>query len=378
MAKIGIDATSLSRKGKGVSRYQYNLIKYLAKHDKKNEYLIFLNAKNEVPELPDAPNYTYINVSAFNTMTLEQYHMPRWFRKYGIDLLHTTTDRLPILANGKIVVYLFEIPDYRIKLQGKHVSLYKKLSDSWTNYIFPRSTQRASFIMTSSLSTQNDLVERYNIEKDKICVVYPAPEEIFIPAKSEEEAQQIRQKYGAEEGYVLHFSSSDPRDNTQMVLKAYTQALQSLNPNQKLLIVGDINPIKEKLDSEIEKLGISKKVIFAGYKSGKGLVSLYCGADVYVDPSLYEGFGFQVVEAMACGVPVITSNVTSLPEVVGDAGILVDPGDVEGLASAMVRVLTNSELQESMRQKSLKRARFFSWDKLARETLEVYNQVLPP
>ena len=376
MAKIGIDGTSVSLRGKGVSRYQLNLIRYLTKCNKKNEYLIFLKAKNGITELPDTPSYTYVNVSPFNTMILEQYHIPRWFRKYGIDLLHTTTDRLPILGKGKTVTYLFEIPDYRIRLSKSQVGLYKKATDAWTNCIFPHSMRKAFFVMVSSKSTERDLLEHYNIDKDKIRVVYPAPEEIFTPAESEDEVQQIRRRYGVQEGYVLHLSSPDPRDNTQIVLEAYSDALQFSNLKQKLLIVGNIEPVKERLKCDIDKLDIANWVVFTGYKSGKELVSLYRGAEAYVDPSLYEGFGFQVVEAMACGVPVITSNVTSLPEVVGDAGVLVDPRDVEGLASAMVRVLTDSEVQELMRQKSLERARFFSWDRTARETLEVYDEIL--
>ena len=376
MAKIAIDATSLSRRGKGVSRYQLNLIRYLTKYDKKNEYLVFLKSKNGIPELPDAPNYTYIKVLPFNTTILEQYHMPQWFRKYDIDLLHTTTDRLPLLGNGKTVVYLFEIPDYRIRLSKLQAGLYKKTTDVWTNCIFCHSMRKASFIMVSSRSTERDLREHYNIDKDKIRVVYPAPEEIFTPPESREEIQRIRQRYGVEEGYLLHISSPDPRDNTETVLRAYSQVLQSSNLKQKLVIGGSIEPVKERLKCEINRLDRANRVVFTGYKSGKQLVSLYRGAEVYVDASLYEGFGFQVVEAMACGVPVITSNVTSLPEVVGDAAVLVDPKDAEGLASAMVRVLTDTGLRELMRHKSLERARFFSWDKTARETLKIYNEVL--
>ena len=209
MTRIGIDATSLSTTGKGVSTYQHNLIKHLAKQDEQTEYFIFLNGENQFPELPASPNFTYVEVSSLNTIVLEQYHMPRWFSKYKLDLLHTTTDRLPLLSNSRIVVCLFEIPDYRIEAGKHHASLYKRLTDTWTSRVFPLSMQKAAFIITSSKSTMNDLVERYNVAPDKMEVIHLAPADVFTPAESPEEIQDIRREYGAEEGYILHFSTSD-------------------------------------------------------------------------------------------------------------------------------------------------------------------------
>lgn len=376
MTRIGIDATSLSTTGKGVSTYQYNLIKHVAKQDEQTEYFVFLNGENQLPELPASSNFTYVEVSPFNTMILEQYHMHRWFSKHKLDLLHTTTDRIPLLCDSRIVVYLFEIPDYRIKAAKHKANLYKRTTDAWTSYIFPSSMQRASFVITSSQSTMNDLVERYNVDPDKMEVVYPAPAEMFIPAESQEEIHHIRLKYGAEDGYVLHFSSSDVRDNTRTVLQVYCEALQDSDVKQKLVIGGNVEPIKEQLSSEINKLGISEQVVFAGFKTGDELVSLYRGADVYIDASLYEGFGFQVAEAMACGVPVIVSNTTSLPEVVGEGGILVNVDDQDGFITALIDLLNDNTKRSELSSKAYKQAKSFSWAGTVSRTMEVWQRVI--
>ncbi len=376
MARIGIDATSLSTTGKGVSTYQYNLIKHLAKWDDRSEYLIFLNAKNQLPELPASRNLTYVKVAALNTMILEQCHMPRWFDKYKLDLLHTNTDRLPLLGDSRTVVCVFEIPDYRIK-KGKHrASLYKRITDTWTGYIFPFSMQKASFIITSSRSTMNDLIEQYDVDPARMEVVYLAPAEIFTPAESHEEIEHTRRSYGAEDGYILHFSSTDPRDNTQTVLEAYSRALQLSNIKQKLIIAGNTGPVKEQLSIEINKLGISGRVVFPGYIPIEDLVSLYRGADVYMDASLYEGFGLQVTEAMACGVPVIVSNTTSLPEVTGNGGILVNADNQDGFTTALIDLLQDNRKRLELSNMAYKQSRLFSWEKTVSTTADVWDRVI--
>lgn len=376
MARIGIDATSLSTTGKGVSTYQYSLIRHLGRQDDDNDYFVFVNVKNQLPDLPVFPNYTYIAVSSLNTMVLEQYHMPRWFGKHKLDLLHTTTDRLPLLSGSRIVIYLFEIPDYRIDTVKHQASLYKRITDAWTSYVFPFSMQKAFSIITSSKSTMNDLVERYNVDPGKMEVVYPAPAEIFTPAQSKAEIQDVRRKYGAEGGYVLHFSSSDLRDNTQTVLEVYSEALKASDIRQKLIIGGNTGPVREQLDSKVSELGISGKVVFAGYKTGHELVLLYRGADVYIDASLYEGFGFQVAEAMACGVPVIVSNTTSLPEVTGDGGILVGTDDHDGFTTALTDLLQDDARRLELSNRACEQAKLFSWEKTVSKTVDVWWRII--
>ncbi len=378
MAIIGLDATYLSVYGKGISRYQHNLIKGLAKIDKKNDYYVFLNRRNILPELPQKENFHYIRIPIPKRIIWDQFQLSIIVRKYKLDVYHSLLDTLPLVSKGKFVLSLFEIPDYRIELESQigPVSLYAGISYGYNKFLFQPSLRKAKIIIVSSHSTKKDLMERYNVDEKKIQVLYPAADECFRAASDERDALNTRRKYNAEAGYLLHISSSDPRDNTPTVISAYKKTLSELKFPKKLIIGGNVGLKKEGLEKLITELNLKNNVIFTGHLSEEELVALYQAADLFIDPSLYEGFGFQVIEAMSCGIPVVTSNVTSLPEIVGDTGILVSPTDIDSLVSALVRVSTDSELHNSMCQKSLERAKFFSWEKAAQETLVVYDELL--
>lgn len=377
MAVIGIDATSLSSNGKGVSRHQHNLIKSLSKLDKKNRYFIFLNKKNTLPVLPKQENFYYVRFCIPNRIIWDQFQLPLAARKYKLGIYHSILDILPIFSKVKFILFVAEIPDYRIELarKDKRISLYTRLSQGYNMVFFRPSLRKAKLIIASSNSTKDDLIHRYSVDKNKIRVLYHAPDEQFCVASDERASLNTKKKYNAEAGYILHISSLDPRDNTPAVIRAYRKARCASKIPQKLIIGGNVGIKASGLGKLIAELNLENNVIFTGRLAEKELVALYQAADLFIDPSLYEGFGLQVVEAMSCGAPIITSNLTSLPEIVDDAGILVDPTDITGLASALVRVLTDAQLRNSMRQKSLERAKFFSWDKTARETLAIYDEL---
>jgi len=378
MSIIGLDATYLSIYGKGVSRYQHNLIKALAKRDKRNCYYVFLNQKNILPELPQEDNFHYVRIPIPKRIMWDQFQLPFMAMKFKLDIYHSLLDTLPSFSKGKFVLFLFEIPDYRIELERKigPVSLYARISHGYNRFFFCPSLKKAKIIIVSSHSTKNDLMEKYNVDEKKIRVLYPAADECFSVANDEKDLLNVRRKYNAESGYILHISSSDPRDNTSAVIRAYQKVQSKLTTSKKLIICGNVKPEESGLKKLITELGLENNIIFTGHLPEKELVALYRAADVYIDPSFYEGFGFQVVEAMACGVPIITSGVTSLFEIVSDAGILVNPNDIDSLSSALIRVLMDSGLQNSMRQKSLERSKSFSWDIIARQILTIYDELL--
>ena len=378
MAIIGLDATSLSIYGKGISRQQHNLIKSLARLDKKNCYYVFLNKKNTLPDLPKQENFHYVSIYIPKLIIWDQFQLPAAAGKYKLDIYHSILDTLPIFSKVKFVLGVAEIPDYRIESARKSArnSLYARLSLGYNMLFFRFSLKAAKLIIAISNSTKDDLISRYGVDENKIRVLYLAPDEQFCASNDERGLLDTKKKYNAEAGYVLHISSLDPRDNTPAVIRAYQRARCGLNILQKLIIGGNIDLKESGIEKLITELNLKNSVIFTGRLPEKELVALYQAADLFMDLSLYEGFGLQVVEAMSCGAPVITSNLTSLPEIVGGAGILVDPTDINGLASALTRVLTDAQLRSSMRQKSLERAKFFSWDKTARETLAVYDELL--
>lgn len=378
MAVIGLDATSLSIYGKGVSRHQHNLIKSLARLDNKNRYYVFLNKKNIFPDLPKQENFHYPKFCISKRIIWDQFQLPAAIRKYKLDIYHSILDTLPIFSKVKFVLFVAEIPDYRIELarKSKRNSLYARLSRGYNMFFFRLSLKKANVIIAGSGSTKEDLIRKYSAGRDKIYISYHAADEQFSPSSDEKVLLDTKKRYGAETGYILHISSLDPRDNTPAVIRAYQRARCASKIPQKLIIGGNIDIKESGLGKLISESNLKNSIIFTGRLEEKELVALYQAADLFIDPSLYEGFGLQVVEAMSCGAPVITSNLTSLPEIVGDAGILVDPTDISGLESALAQVLMDAQLRSSMRQKSLERAKFFSWDKTVRETLAIYDELL--
>lgn len=378
MVTIGLDANSLSVYGKGVSRYQHNLIKGLSKIDRKNRYYIFLNKRNILPELPRQGNFNYIKVYMPKRIIWDQFQLPIIIRKYKLDIYHSSIDTLPLLGKTRFILGVIEIPDYRIELmqQSGYDSLYAKLSYRYNSFFFPPSLKKARVIITSSKSTKADLIQRYNIAEERIKVSYWAADAQFCAAFDEKDLFNTRKKYNAQTGYILHISTSDPRENTPAVIRAYQKAQDKLKLPKKLIICGNAKPEETGLNKLIKELNLENEIIFTGHKIGDELVQLYQAADLFIEVSSYEGFGLEVIEAMACGIPVIASNATSLPEVIGDAGILVRPNNIDDLSSAIVQVLTKPLLKNEMCKKSLERAKFFSWDKTAQETLAIYEELI--
>ncbi|MBI4398852.1 MAG: glycosyltransferase [Candidatus Omnitrophica bacterium] len=202
-------------------------------------------------------------------------------------------------------------------------------------------------------------------------MVYAAHEPDFQPQSDPEKLKAICEREADGFNYFLHFSTGDPRDNTPVVLEAYQRARRQFKKEMKLVIVG-CPKTRYAQAQEVSQSGI----MYHDFAIGTKLLELYQGALAYVDPSLFEGFGFQPLEAMACGVPVVASNVTSIPEIVGEAGILLAPQDVEGFRDAMIQMANNPSLGEHMREQSIRRARLFNWETTARQIESCFEKAL--
>lgn len=376
MARIGLDAIHLSLNGTGVSRFEECFIQELAVHAAEHEFVVFVDAALPATRLPVAPHLTYVRVRKAQLLVWEQVQLPALARRYDLDLIQTCSDRLPVFSFRPVVMYTFEIPDYRHR-STRHATAYQIVSDKLTERLFPNSIRKAARILVSSRSTYNDLVRRYSVPPDKMSIVYPGAARIFEPCQNPAKKQAVRAKLNAPDGYVLHFSSAqDPRDNTPVALRAFNASIRKLQHKKKLVIGGNCDLKSQGLMSLVRELDLQDRLILPGFVQGRTLLELYWGADVYLDPSLYEGFGFQVLEAMACGIPVICSNATSLPEILGDAGIMADSTDVDGFSLAMARVLTEPGLAESMRTQGLARAALFSWSRTVDMALKAYAEIL--
>ncbi|MBE8539371.1 glycosyltransferase [Geoglobus acetivorans] len=373
--KIGIIANSIDDIKTGVASYPYNLIKYLPYY-RDNEYYIIHYKKNELINNM-IKTYDFINdfiipipkKTPFGHEIQKMILIPTKLNKMDFDIIHDTYHFGPFLflKKSKKILTVYDLTPLLFP------ETHRKSRVLMHKYIFPLILKSSDKIITDSYSTKSDLIKYFKIPENKIKVIYLAADERFKPLK-EDEINKIRQKYKLKNPFILYVGTVEPRKNIQTLLKAYYK-LKKQGIKHKLVIAGKIGWKYKPIFETIDKLDLKKDVIFTGYVPDEDLPALYNAADIFIYPSLYEGFGLPPLEAMACGTPVITSNTSSLPEVVGNAGIMVDPYDIDGLAKAMYEVLTNEGLKEEMRKKGLERAKMFNWRKTAEETLNVYEEV---
>jgi glycosyltransferase involved in cell wall biosynthesis len=231
---------------------------------------------------------------------------------------------------------------------------------------------RADLVLADSQSTKDDLVELLGVEADRIEVVYPGVEERFHPIENQALLEEVRRRYNLPPRFILGLGTLQPRKNFVRLIEAYS-LLVTRHSSLQLVIAGGKGWLYEEIFATVERLGLEKKVVFPGFVADEDLPALYNLAELFVFPSLYEGFGLPPLEAMACGTPVITSDASSLPEVVGEAGLMVEATDVEGLTQAMQRVLEDSALRERMIAKGMKQAKKFTWEQAAAKLLSLYE-----
>ena len=370
--RVGIDATSLAVRGKGVARYLVELLPRLPGAAGAVEPVVLTAADAKLPA--GAEGLERIAVRPRPASVWEQLGLPRAARTGQLSLLHTTSDRLPALPTVPVVLYLFEDPCHREALARRAgQSLRHGVAGALTRTLFPLSLRRAAVILVSSEATARD-VEARGVPAERLRVVYPGVSEDFRPATEPGELAAIRARLGCPGGYVLHFSSDDPRDNSAVALQAYAELCRRRPSAPPLLVAGPVAAELPAQQRRAAELGVDGRVQWLGYQSGDALLELYRGASAYIDPSLFEGFGFQVAEALASGAPVVCSGTTSLPEVVGDAGILLAPDDVRGFADALDRVLAGAG--DGLRERGPRRAARFRWERTAAETVAVWEELL--
>src|SRR5919205_44703 len=325
MARLAVDATAVAPGAKGIGRVAKGTVEALAARGV--DVVALASAGAEL----DAHAET---VRARPAVLWEQLGLRRAAREH--DVVLTFTERLPVAARGRFVVWLYELPQRRLE---RSRGLYQRGSDLVTRALWKRSLRSAWRVAAGSRATADELERALPELRDRVAVVYPGIDSRFTPGPGRSGGR-----------YVLHIGSSDPRDNTGAALAAFARTNAE---GVRLLVAGGVaGPAQDGVE-------------FLGRVPDEELVRLYRGAAAYLDTSLYEGFGYQALEAIACGAPFVGSNATSLPEVVGDAGLLVDPTDAEALAAALGRVLTEPGLADELRRRGLERAREFTWERTA-------------
>jgi len=376
--RIAIDARWVSSQLDGIGRYTLNLIFALASIDEENEYIIYLRSEHIADalyrRLGEQENFQ-LRIPHVPPLSLrDQVLFPIIICQDKPDLIHFPSFAYPYLLTG--IQKLVTIHDltplafphlFRKTKKGRIAPLYRVM--------VTLATRRAQYIIAVSQSTKNDLCRLLNIAEDKVVVIYNGVEDRFH-TRDARAITYVRKKYEFPAKFILHVGRYDPAKNVLTLIEAFDLLKkQSEMEDVKLVMVGAKTLQYPEIKAVVDNRGLNRDVIFTGYLDDEDLPSVYRAAMVLVLPSIYEGFGLPALEAMACGTPVITSNTSSLPEVVGEAGIMVEPRDVHALAEAMELVLMDKHLRSELRARGLERARQFTWEKAARETLKAYQQV---
>lgn len=377
MAIIGIDATPVSANSKGLPRFIHQLIIALAETSSHHRFVVFVNKRAQLPDLPQAAHITYCSVPIYNALGWSIIQQPIILRRQKIDLLFSCADRIPLLFWGDIIFYLFELPGPRHNLNQANMSAYARFSAKVSELWFPFSVKKSKLVIVSSDATGKSLKETYGTPDDKVTLIYPGRTESFSPGGNDYDKDIMRQRLGAPDGYVLHISSvNDKRDNTPSALRAFYTALPHIPDGIKMVIGGRTDPDKQGLTPLIRELNLDDHLIWTGFIADEDIADVFRSAELYLDTSLYEGFGYQVLEAISCETPVVCSNASSLPEVVGDAAITADPNDFEELAKGIVHVLDSDEVGNQLREKGLTQARRFHWSETVKQIQDVFDRVL--
>lgn len=368
MARIGFDATSVSPTGKGHSRTQLRSLQALAALGLPHELVAFVRTPAAAALVGECGVPCELVANRL-TLTWEQHGLPRAIRRLRLDALLTLTDRLPLVGDCRYVTWLFEVPTHRID-QNRHdrAGSYQRASDLLTLALWKRSLRVADRVLTGSRATAEELALTVPGISGKLRVVYPGLDNSFSPGL-------VSVGTGR---YVMHIATADPRDNTETALRAWALALPRLREPARLLLPGGLGRREPAVREEIARLGIAGSVEVLGRVSDEELVALYRGAAAYLDPTLFEGFGYQVLEAMGCGAPVVASDATSVPEIVLDAGLLCDPSSPQQFADALVKVLNDPRLAAELRQRGFARAARFTWARTGADLAGALEEVLAP
>lgn len=380
--KIGVNALFLQTPASGSGQYLTHLLNALAEIDQQNEYILLGATPSKNPasgspwerfpyQVRPVPSLARGNEN-IEKLVWEQLTGPRAARKAGVDLLHVPYFAPPLFPLMPGVVTIHDVIPLRLPLYraGARVEAYMRL--------VARAATKATLIITVSQHAKRDIIDALHVPAERIRVIYEAAGDEYTPVTDPSTLTAARGRYGLGEQYIFYLGGLDQRKNVLQLVRAFARLYRQLeDPNLQLFISGDPDKKKGPLFPDprpvAAELGVADKIIYR-FVEEEDKPAVYSGACLFVFPSLYEGFGLPPLEAMSCGAPVICSNRTSLPEVVGDAAISVDVDDIQDMAEAMRSVLTDSTLQENLRARSIRRAAQFSWRKAGKETLAVYEE----
>lgn len=372
--KIGIEAQRIFRPKKhGMDIYALELIRAIQQLDTQNEYVVFVKPDKDVC-LQSSQNLKVVEVKGKTYIDWEQIALPKAIEQENIDLMHFTSNTASVNIKCPFILTLHDII-YLEKFFSKG-SLYQVAGHFYRRWNVPKIAPKAEYVLTVSEFEKLQIQKSLGIKYTQLKAIYNAYNQNFRMIEDEEALEQVRKKYNLPCDFIFFLGNKAPKKNMKRVLEAYAAYIdQNLTPLNLVIAESSENDIMQLL-TEINRKDIFEKIILTGYVQHSELPYIYNLATLFLYPSLRESFGIPIIEAMACGTPVITSNTSAMPEVADDAAMLVNPFDVEAITQAIRKVLENKKLYNHLKYSGLNRAMAFSWENTAQKTINLYNDIL--
>jgi len=370
MARIAIDARKW--RDYGIGTYVRNLVRHLARLDHETTYFLFC-ARQDASVLRDlAANFVPVVDDSVGYRLKEHFSIPLKLRRLGVELFHTPHYVLPLLCPTRAVVTIHDcihllFPQY----------LPNRAALRYSEFMMRSAIRRSAVVLTVSEASRADILRFFpEADAERVQVVPNAIDPAILDDPGEDEQERVRERYQVRGRFILYAGNIKPHKNLDRLISAFALLRQQGETDLKLIIIGDEVSRHGSLRRTMEAAGLRQEVRFFGFVPDRTLAVLYRMASVFAFPSLYEGFGLPPLEAMACGAPVVTSRLSSLPEVVGDAAVLVDPYSVEDIARGLARVLSDTELRAELVARGRIRAQAFSWEQSVEKIHATYLKVL--
>jgi glycosyltransferase involved in cell wall biosynthesis len=390
--RIGIDIRYALHTRRGIGSYILNLLRKLIEIDREHQYFLYTDVDDLEGVIPQQDNFQIVKISlpkylpdrvetgqtkSKSFAIWEQILLPIQAYTDRLDLLHCTGNTAPLYLHPSIELVLtvhdvmFALPS---TILSKPKSLYSSLFNQYCTWLLPWIVRRSQTTISVSNYSKQDIIKYTQTNPQKIQVIYPGIDPKFKRV-NDLIVSEIRSKLALPDRFILAFGAPDPRKNTTTVLNTFLNFCQ-FNDDRSLVIAGVNDTYKTTLLQQIGSSPFKQRIKILPFVDDADLVAIYNAADLLLYPSLYEGCGFPVLEAMACGTPVIASNLTSIPEVAGDAAILIDPMDIDGITSALVQLSTDRDLRQRLIDRGYQQAQSFSWRRTAQENLNIYRATI--
>lgn len=374
--RIGIEGQRLYRKKKhGMDMVALELIKNIQKIDKENEYVVFVKPDVDDTCIPKCENFKIVELRGGPYPIWEQFALPRAAKKEACDILHCTSNTGPINSSIPLITILHDIIYLEsISVFKKAGTWYQKLGNMYRRWVVPHVVRKSKRVATVS-NFEKDRIRNFMRLNDNLVAIHNGVGEHFKRINDSELIDKAKNKYNLPDHFLFFLGNTDPKKNTHNVLKAFADFKKKSSIDYKLVMLDYEENALRKILSDIGHSELRKDIHLTGYVVNTDLPAIISQCDVFLYPSLRESFGIPILEGMSCGVPVITSNTSSMPEIAADAALIVDPYNSKEISDGIIKILDNENYRKELCKRGIERAKIFSWKNMAKEYLKLYYEV---